>query len=322
VNNIKLPVLYWPFPSAINQHCEAAEPHSIEWLRSFNLVKNESAYKILRVTKFGVLVARAYPTVSLEALKILSDYTFWLAIADDEFEKVGISKQPELLEPVHTQLVDILKGRGASLTDTDSPLVLAFRDIWQRLYQLPNGTSQLMLHFAKNMEDYFQGVRWEAMNNAQGIMADLATYIEMRTFSIATYTCFSLIQITDGIALPLEVIEHPVLKLLELAANTISIYANDIISVAKEMREGNLHNLVLLLQHSYQISLQEAINRATELHDAEVRNFIELAAQLPSFGAEIDADLQRYILNLRFWVGGLLDWYQVTERYRSNQASS
>jgi 5-epi-alpha-selinene synthase len=322
VNNIKLPVLYCPFPSAINQHCEAVEPHSIEWLRSFNLVKDESAYKILRAIKLGVLMARAYPTVSLEALKILSDYTFWLVIADDQFEKVGISKQSELLEPVHAQLVDILKGRGASLTDADSPLTLAFRDIWQRLYQLLNGKSQLMFSFAKNMEDYFQGVCWEAMNNTQGITPDLATYIKIRTFTIAAYNCFSLIQITDGIALPPEVIEHPVLKLLELAVNNVAIYINDIFSVAKEMREGNLHNLVLILQHSYQVSLQEAINRAAELHDAEVRNFIELAAQLPSFGAEIDANLQRYILNLRFWMRGHVDWYQVTERYRSNQASS
>jgi 5-epi-alpha-selinene synthase len=321
VNDIKLPVLYCPFPSAINQHWEATEPHSFKWVRSFNLVTDESVYEIFRAEKFAILAARCYPTVSLEAIKILSNYIFWIAIADDYFEKVGINKQPQLLESVYAQLVDTFKKEGDSLLDADAPLALAFRDIWQKLYQLPNGTSELMLRFAKHTEDYLQGVHWEAMNNVQGIMPNLATYMKIRTFTVGGYIFFNLIQITDGIALPPEVIEHPILKLLELAVNNITIYVNDIFSIAKEMREGNPHNVVLILQHSYQISLQEALNRVAELHDAEVQNFIELAAQLPSFGSEIDANFQRYILSLRFWMRGHMDWAQESERYQSNQAA-
>ena len=180
MNTIKLPALYCPFPSAINQHCEAAGQHSLEWARSFSLVKDESAIHILRVAKFHVLAARTNPNISLETLEIISDYLVWGFIGDDQFEGAGTSKQPELLETIHTRLVDIVKG--AFLTDVDTPAARALQDIRQRLLQ--HGTPFLMLRFAKNLEDFLQGVRWEAVNHSQEITPDLTTYMKIRASTV------------------------------------------------------------------------------------------------------------------------------------------
>ncbi len=43
------------------------------------------------------------------------------------------------------------------------------------------------------------------------------------------------------------------------------------------------------------------------MHDAEIGAFAELAARLPSFGAEVDANLGRYVLALHARMHGMLD---------------
>ncbi|MEG4572472.1 hypothetical protein QUA56_07195 [Microcoleus sp. N3A4] len=310
---IKYPDLYCPFPSARNQYADAAGQHTIEWVRFFNFFPDESAYQILCAANFQELAALTHPHASLEALEIFNDFLVWGFIADDQFEEAGTSKQLERLELEHARLVDILKG--ASLTDSDTPAALTLQDIWQRLHQFLNATPELMLRFARDMEEGLQAVRWEALNHTQGITPNLVTYMKMRALQIGVYAYFDFIQIVDRIALPPEVIELPIVKRLELAANNVFAWANDIFSVEKEIREGQTHNLVLILQHEYQIPFLEAIERAAEIHDAEVRTFIELSAQLPSFGAEVDAELQRYISGLRSWMRGCLDWYLETGRY-------
>jgi len=312
VNNIKLPVLYCPFPSAINQHCEAAYEHTLEWVRSFNLLE-EVACQSLFAANFHGLMARVYPNASLKALEILTDFMYLGTIVDDAYEKAGTSKQPDLLEPEQARLLEILKG--AELTDVDTPVVLAWGDFVKRLHQFPYVTSEWMLYFVKHMEDYFQAARWEALNYSQGIMPDLATYIKMRPLVFGIYPFFDMILIADGIALPPEVIEYPVVKQMGLVANNAMAWANDIFSFKRDIKEGMVHNLLLVLEHEYQIPLEEALKRAVELHDAQVRNFIELSMQLPFFEAEIDANLQHYVLALRFWMSGYLDWIMESRRY-------
>jgi 5-epi-alpha-selinene synthase len=314
MNNIKFPVLYCPFPSAINQHCDAAYQRTLNWVRSFNLVTDESVYRSLLKGKFDVLAARAYPYASLKDLEIFINFTFWVFVVDDEFEKAGLSKQLEILESSHARLVEIMK-KEAELTDIDTPAVRALADIIQKLCHLPYVTSEWVLRFTKNIEDYFQGTRWEAWNNSQGITPDIATFMKIRTFASAIYCFLDLILIMDRIALPPEVIQHPIVKRLELTTNNIVAWSNDIFSCEKETRAGNNLNLVTVLQQEYQISLQEAFDRAAELHNAEVQLFIDLSAQLPSFGTEIDTNLERYLLGLRSWIRGNLDWSVETGRY-------
>lgn len=312
MNNIKLPILYYPFHSAINQHYETACQQGREWVRSFNLLE-ELACQSLFAANFEILTARAYPNTSLKGLELVTNFMHWFTILDDESEKAGISKELEILKIKQTRLLDILKG--AELTEVDTPVALAWRDIVQRLHQFPHVTSEWMLYFAKHIEDYLQALRWEALNYIQGIEPDLATYIEMRHIVFGINLFLDLILIADGIALPLEVLECPIVKRMSLAASNAMAWANDIFSLKREIKEGMVYNLVLILQHEYQISLEEALNRAVELHDAQVRNFIELSMQLPSFRAEINVNLQHYVLALRFWMRANLDWMMESRRY-------
>lgn len=315
--NITYPDLYCPFPSGINPHYEVADQHTLEWVRSFNLVKDESVYQRWRALNLPGWAAHGCPQVSLEAFQVISDCALWFFLFDDECENIGVSKQLEGLASDHARLINILKG--AELTDLDTPFARALQNIRQRLLQ--DVTSEWMLGFIEEVEKFFKGQLWEALNLSEGITPDLATYMQIRALTGGLIIFFKFNLIAEPITLPTEVIEHTLVKQMEKTANYVTSWANDILSIEKEIREGKSHDLVQVLQHEYQIPLQEAIERAASIHDAEVRTFIELSAHLPSFGAEIDANLQRYISGLQSWMRGNLDWSLKTGRYGLNQAA-
>ena len=70
---------------------------------------------------------------------------------------------------------------------------------------------------------------------------------------------------------------------------------------------------ILMAQHG--LSLQDAIDFVGQLCDASIARFETGRASLPSWGAQIDADVQKYVLGLQDWSIGSLHWSFETERY-------
>lgn len=304
------PKLYCPFPSAVNPHAEAVNQHTLAWVKEFNLVPDENDFEHLKKSKFGWLAARAYPNAPLEELKIVSDWNTWLFIRDDQCDESELGKKPALLSVIHADLLEILKGRAPERHD--SALARALSDIRRRL--LLKASPAWMCRFIYSVIEYFESSEWEAQNRADGITPDTATYILMRPYTGGLYTDIELIDITEDIYLPLHVRKNDVIQRLALMTNNVVCWSNDIISFAKEAKHHDVHNLVATLRPT-QSTLQKAVDLAAQLTNAEVKAFIELQTQLPSYTPEIDADLQRFVAVLRSWMRGNLDWAYDSGRY-------
>lgn len=317
MNSIVLPTLYCPFPAAINKHAEALHQHSIEWVRKFNLISDEAAYQRFCQSKFALMHAHTYPDAEFTELKLLNDWQVWLFLLDDQLDEADIGKKPELLAAFNTRLLDVLKG--ADTAYKIGPLGVGLQDIRRRIIQ-HKPDAFLMNRFICIIEESLAAAVWEATNRAKGITPDVATYIKMRAATSGFATILALMSITRLIELPPELLNHPDVQHLSLIANNVISWANDIISFDKEMRCGDVHNLVLTLRHEHQCTLQEAIQRAAELHDNEVRAFIQMETQLPSFGKDVDPKLKRYVWSLSSWMRGNLDWQGTSGRYRFTEA--
>lgn len=312
MNSLTLPTLFCPFPSAVNRHADAVHQDTLAWAKHFNLITTTAAYQRFSAAQFGWLAARAYPDALREELQIVSDWNTWLFMLDDQCDEGGIGKQPDQLAQLFASFVVLLQGGDDSVSKI--PLAQALVNLRQRLSQ--KATAAWMLRFIASTQDYFAACHWEATNRAHRIVPDVASYIAMRPLSGGLNTDVDLIDITERINLPPEVRTHPTIQALTLMANNVVCWSNDIFSLEKEMQRGDVHNLVLVLRHADHLTLQEAIDRAAAMHDAEVRAFIELAAMLPSFDPAINADLSRYVSILRSWMRGNLDWSHATGRYR------
>ncbi len=105
------------------------------------------------------------------------------------------------------------------------------------------------------------------------------------------------------------------MKRLTEASSNVVCWSNDVLSLEKELAHGDVHNLIIVLREATGIPLEEAAKRVVEMHNAEVRDFIALAPDLPSFGDTLDANLSRYISILQARMRGNLDWSLESGRY-------
>lgn len=309
--SITLPTLFCPFASTLNRHAEVVERTTIEWADRFQLLEDPHVRRRLGGVRVGWLVSHAYPNASREDLQLMTDWTTWLFLQDDQCDENGIGKQPEQLGIIHARSLEIL--RGAQPSANDRVLSHALLNLRQRMEQY--GMQGWMPRFIATFENSLNASVWEATNRQRKVIPDVATYIRYRAFTGGLYTHIVLQELTEHLQLPATIREHPTIVQLTRMAVNVVCWANDLFSLMKEITQGDVHNLVLSLQHKHQLSLQEAVDRAAALHDTEVRAFIELTLRVPSFGMEVDVELKRYIAILRSWMRGNLDWSYMSGRY-------
>ncbi|MGX9291388.1 terpene synthase family protein [Bacillus sp. A015] len=63
-------------------------------------------------------------------------------------------------------------------------------------------------------------------------------------------------------------------------ANKIINLTNDIMSLRKELRLGDVHNLVIRIREQTQICLEEAIDEVKRMHDDELKQYLKLEQEL------------------------------------------
>jgi len=305
-----------PFPAAINPHAATVEHATIDWTRQVGLIQCATEIERLQKLQYGMLMARAYPYAALPALQLISDWNTWLFLLDDQCDEAGLGRDPEQLAQLHISLLDILRG-GAPTQDT--PMIRALSNLATRLRALANAAC--LERFIQQVAHYFAANVWEATNRAHRQIPDVATYLTMRPYTGAVYSYLVLIEFAGQLDLPAIVHAHPAVQQLAQMTNNIICWSNDLMSLERELRQGDVHNLVLILHHAQRRSLSEAIRRAVAMHDAEVRRFHDLAAGLPSFNAAVDADLQQYVTGMQFWMRANMDWSAATARYRPHSQS-
>jgi hypothetical protein len=309
--NFVLPPLYYPFPSAVNPHAEAAEQHSLVWAERFGII-TPAAYQRFLASNFGSFAARTYPTAPREELLIISDWSAWGFLKDDQTDEGEMGRRPEELAALHARFLAVLESDRS--TGHDAPLTHALADLGQRLRR--KLTPEQMRLFIQTHHDWLAASELETAHRAVGVAPNVADYIHQRQFGGAVYVCFALIELSKRIELPPAVRDHHFVRRLSRTANNAICWCNDLFSLEKELRHGDPANLVIALRAEYGLTLQAAVARVAEMHDAEVRAFLELESRLPSFGAQADALLERYVAGLRSWMRGNFDWSQTTGRYR------
>jgi 5-epi-alpha-selinene synthase len=314
MNTITLPTLYCPFEPALHPFADAIGEQSIEWALELRMITEKHVVQVVRDVQFDLLVGQAYPNASLNDLRFISDWSMWLLLWDDVCGGPGICDQPRKQAAIHRRLLDILNG--ASVTDLDHPLVYGLHDIRQRMEDRLSSIS--MQRFIRAVAESFYASVWEAHNRAHKRIPDVAIYLQKRVLTSALFTYLEIFEITHGFVLSLEMRCHAAIQELGRKANNIICWCNDIISYQKEMHQGDVHNLVLLLQHAHDIDLQEAIDRVATLHDAEVHAYLQLESSLPALGLSMSTDIKQYLALLRSWMSANMYWSLLSGRYQSS----
>lgn len=312
----KIPQIFCPFPSMLNPFAKEADQHTADWVHHFDLVRSDKARERFRRARFAMLSSRAFPSAGRFKLCIAAEFNTWLFLLDDKNDESRFGKR-DFLEMVHSFVTMILNNNQVVAPAEGMPLANSFADLWKRLKKISSPAWQQ--RFQQSMIDYMDACLWEVDNRIRHQAPSVKDYIEKRPYTGALYADIELIEVLESIYLPDEVRHHESVQQLALACNNVVCWANDLFSFDKERRQGDVHNLVVVLKEERELGLQDALAETARMHDEEVRRFISLSENLPSFGTETNEELQRYVGVLKAWMRANLDWsFQDTARYRMN----
>lgn len=310
--SITIPDIYCPFPSQISPYLEQVRRYTLEWVQSFNLVQKETALQYYLAADFSGFSCRVYPMASLEELFFINDWVSWIALFDDWFDDSRLGTQPAYMYQIHQHLLTILQEDSSHATP-QGPVAEALADIWRRADKL--GSSTWKRRLAQHHADYFAACRWDAENRAHKSIPAIDAYIDNRRNSVANTISFDMFDLAQHIEFPAEIYGSQLFQAILRAANNIVGWINDVYSLKKELAHGEICNLVIVVQYAHHCSLQEAVNQVCTMIETETRRFQEMVQHFPTYSAEWDAEIRRYLFDLGKWIRGPLDWYHETSRY-------
>jgi hypothetical protein len=307
-----------PFPLRINPHLQAAERASLEWLAQLGVITTPRQH--LRVSKahLSTLVAGFYPNAELAALELASDYVCWAFALDDIGDETDVGERPTRLMELFAGFEQILRGRepGASA----NPLDRGLYDVVQRVSNFT--TAEQLAEFLEGNRTYFGGMLWEANNRAHAQVPDETAYLTFRPAAGAVPSFFSLIEPLERIELSARVRAHHGVQNLSRLAGGIICWINDVLSYEKERAHGDFHNLVMVYEHHQRLVPSVAAQQAIAFVNSGIVDFVEAAANLPSFGVMEDQQLDRYLDVLRAVIRVTLSWTYDSTRYQETGMGS
>jgi len=317
--SLSTPALYCPFPTQLNPLVAQADEHTAQWVQQFDLVRSAEVWQHYREQRFTWMVARMFPDAGLEELCIAADLNTLLFVLDDQYDEATAAteavRKKENFELFLEQVRSILEDHQRKTLSQHGPALAAISDFWERICRLSSPRWQA--RFAESMKRAFVANLWRIELVKQNRLPAVEEYMRFRQqFGGANFFA-DLVEVMEGISLPDEVIWHGTVQtLITLCSDTIC-YANDLFSYRKELQQGDEMNLVMLLKHHEGLSLEDAVFKATRIHDDKVQQFVRLSRQLPSFSAGVNRELVRFVNALAVMMRGNIDWSTLdTARYQ------
>ncbi|HZD72412.1 MAG TPA: hypothetical protein VE776_00730 [Actinomycetota bacterium] len=304
---------YCPIPTALNRHADTGDQYAFEWARRVGLMADEDTYGV-EAARLGYLAGYAHPSVSWEGLKIAIEWLDWLMVYDDAMfdKRANVTKLDRIrILQFHRDVLDIL--RGAPVPDGAPPLYRGMGELRRSIVEF--SPTWDMSRFVDNFARYLQSNLWEATNIWRGQPPAPSTYTAMRRHTGCLFPTYELSAVLGRIRLTPEVGQHVALHQLEIMANNYTCWLNDVYSFERERDDGQVNNLVAVLQHEYRCGFQEAADRAVEMCRVEMKSYLELKDRLPDLGIEVDDTLREYLTVLEAWMRALYDWHHLTGRY-------
>ncbi|KAG2140118.1 isoprenoid synthase domain-containing protein [Suillus clintonianus] len=178
--------------------------------------------------------------------------------------------------------------------------------------------------FINKMDLYFIAVAKQADDHAKGHIPDLETYITMRRDTSGCKHIFAVIEYAARIDLPDEVVSHPVIMVMEEATNhdDIVAWANDMYSYNAEQCRHDTHNMISVLMCKRGLDLQDAVDYLGHLCKGSIQRFEDNRNNLPSWGEEVDRQVDIYVDGLQNWIVGSLHWHFDSTRYFGNDGQT
>lgn len=309
---LNLPTLHNPFAARLTGPDPELCRETSAWLEQFGLGPGNAHARSAFAASFVGLAAALHPRACRTALRLTADWYSLMFLHDDRCDSSGIGKDPARLQSLVDRLLSVFQG--GPLRPDDEPFAHALADVRGRL--LAWGGPTWFAELTGEVRAYLNALSWEATNRADGTVPPLDEYLHMRPITAGLQIDRAFLEVMDGVRLPCAVRNHPQVQQLAVHADRAVCWSNDILSLEKELQDGDVHNLIPVLMHARCLSRQAALDEAARMYHHEVEQFLAGEQALPSFGPAEDQLLCEYAGLLRDRVGGILAWSHHSSRYQ------
>jgi germacradienol/geosmin synthase len=327
--HLPLPDLYMPYAVRTSPHLGAARQHGARWARQkgfFESVPGIAAGALWDERRFAGFdfahcAAMIHPDARPAELDLSADWLSWGTYGDDYYPR--LYQVTGLAGPTlcNERLLAFMPLDGGPAGEPANPVERGLADLWRRTAapMAPGDRAQ----FRQAVTEMTASWLWELANQAQNRIPDPVDYIEMRRRTFGSDMTMSLARLAHPGVIPPAIYQTRVLHELDTAAQDYACFTNDLFSYQKEIEfEGEIHNLVLVLESFLRVDRLAARDIVADLMAARMREFEHLVArELPALCADLDLDdevrdgLLRHADDLKDWMSGILEWHRRCARY-------
>jgi len=324
-----LPKFYMPFALVLNPNLDTARRNGKAWAAEMGLLTTlPGGFRIWDEHKFdaadvALCGAGINPHGDAADLDLTTDWLNWGTYADDFFPTMfGRTRDLVGAKAFNLRLRTFMPADGTEpVLAPTNPCERALMDVWART------VAPLALEDRIGLRTVVMGMLdswvWELSNQIQNRIPDPVDYVEMRRKTFGADLTVNLARLRTGSVVPPEIYRGRTLRQMDNCASDAAMLTNDLFSYQKEIEfEGEIHNLVLVVQQFLDCDKERAVGIVNRLITARIQQFERLmATELPALldyqGVDDDVRevLSAYVASHQHYMSGVLNWHQSVTRY-------
>lgn len=321
----ELPELYMPWPARLSPDLEAARGHAREWARDLGMFEpgGPAGWTVKDYDRcdFPLFVSLVHADARGEPLNAMTCFYVWSFYFDDVFFRT-FTPNADLdgARAYVARLPTFMPLEGEAAETPANPVEAGLYDAWTRI--APSKSPVWRERFGRHIQDMCEAWLWELANAIEERIPDPIDYVEMRRRTGGMHWLNDFVEYTLGIELPERVYAaRPIRVLNEVACDTV-LLRNDILSLRKELEQGETNNAALVTIALLGCDMQAAVDIVSEvvtarLHLAEHVIATEIGPMLEEHAltAAERAVVAAYVQGMRDALAGDFQWETGTGRY-------
>lgn len=267
------------------------------------------------------LVAMMYPRAGRMQLLNMTEFMIWGFPWDDAIDDVAEMQQPGDIDRYRDETLAVVNS--SLLSDLDeppnphpNPAIQSFWDVGRAIRA--DSPDILCQRVAGHVSGFIVSSA-ASQTVRKGIEAtSTAEYMQRREDNIGVYMLLELLFYADKYVLPMQwrPENNHLMKTIWKEVGLMVTIVNDLLSLAKEFRQGQYDNLVPFLMYHDDLNAQLAVDRAVQMCRESYNRFYQLEAQLyEQVGSHDEGIVKAHVHGLKDVVMGNLLWSYSLERY-------
>ncbi|GAB2717002.1 germacradienol/geosmin synthase Cyc2 [Streptomyces bullii] len=320
----RIPDIRMPFPLELSPHLDRARRNLTDWAHRTGILR-EGVWDEDKLAAYDLALCSAGldPDATPEALDLSAQWLAWGTYGDDYYPLVhGHRRDLAAARLTTARLSDCMPVAGERPPVPVNGMERALTDLWARTTAGMTPGQRRTLKDAVNVMT--EAWLWELSNQLQNRVPDPVDYLEMRRRTFGADLTLSLCRMGHGPAVPPEVYRSGPVRSLENAAVDFACLLNDVFSYQKEIEyEGEIHNAILVVQNFFGCDYPTGLGVVHDLMSQRMRQFEHVVEhELPvlyedfALSEEARAVMRDYVVDLRNWMAGILNWHRAVDRYK------